>query len=66
MGKWEEKKDLIARRIRQVGVDRILWGSDGSFGGGMTPEQTLEAYRKLPLSPDEFKAIDQNVAPYMR
>jgi len=57
---------MIALRIRQIGIKRVLWGSDGAFGGGMTPEQALEAYRKLPLTKDEFRTIDTNVAPYMR
>ena len=29
MGRWKEKKALIAQRIRQIGISRILWGSDG-------------------------------------
>jgi predicted TIM-barrel fold metal-dependent hydrolase len=66
LGHWEEKKAVIAARIRQVGVSRILWGSDGAFGGGMTPEQALRAYRELPLSHEEFETIDRNIAPYMR
>jgi predicted TIM-barrel fold metal-dependent hydrolase len=66
LGQWEEKKALIALRIRQIGIKRILWGSDGAFGGGMTPAQALEAYRKLPLTKNEFRTIDTNVAPYMR
>lgn len=66
IGQWQQKKVLIAERIRQVGVSRILWGSDGAFGGGMTPEQALRAYRQLPLSVQEFHTIDTNMAPYMR
>jgi predicted TIM-barrel fold metal-dependent hydrolase len=66
LGHWEEKKDLIATRIRQVGVKRILWGSDGAFGGGMTPEQALDAFQKLPLSKSEFQTIYGNVTSYMR
>ncbi|MFL6426974.1 MAG: amidohydrolase family protein [Acidobacteriaceae bacterium] len=66
MGHWEDKKELIAQRIRQVGVKRILWGSDGAFGGGMTPEQALRAFQQLPLSKQEFETIDSNLTPYMR
>jgi predicted TIM-barrel fold metal-dependent hydrolase len=66
LGHWEEKKDLIAKRIRQVGVKRVLWGSDGAFGGGMTPEQGLDAFQKLPLSKGEFQTIYGNLTPYMR
>jgi predicted TIM-barrel fold metal-dependent hydrolase len=66
LGRWEDKKNEIARRIRQVGVERILWGSDGYFGGGMTPEQALRAFEELPLSRREFQTIYGNVTPYMR
>jgi predicted TIM-barrel fold metal-dependent hydrolase len=64
-GQWETKKDLIATRIRQVGVERILWGSDGAFGGGPTPLQALKAYQMLPLSSREFHTIDTNQPPYL-
>lgn len=66
LGRWEEKKDLIAKRIRQVGVKRVLWGSDGAFGGGMTPQQALDAFEELPLSKSEFQTIYGNLTPYMR
>jgi predicted TIM-barrel fold metal-dependent hydrolase len=54
MGQWEDKKSRIAMRIRQVGAERILWGSDGYFGGGMMPEQAFRAFEELPLSRREF------------
>jgi predicted TIM-barrel fold metal-dependent hydrolase len=66
LGHWRDKKDRIAMRIRQVGVKRILWGSDGAFGGGMTPQQAVDAFRELPLSKKEFRTIYGNLAPYMR
>ena len=65
-GHWQEKKALIAMRIRQVGVSRVLWGSDGAFGAGITPQQALLAYQQLPLSAEEFQTIDTNTPPYMR
>ncbi len=55
LGHWQEKKDLIAKRIRQVGVKRILWGSDGAFGGGLTPKEALRDFEELPLSKEEFR-----------
>ncbi len=64
-GEWEPKKDLIATRIRQIGANRILWGSDSSFGGGLTPLQTLKAYQALPLTKQEFHTIDTNIPPYL-
>jgi predicted TIM-barrel fold metal-dependent hydrolase len=66
VGEWEKKKEVIARRIRQIGVKRILWGSDGAFGGGVTPAEAFKAYRKLPLTKDEFRTIETNLTPYMR
>jgi predicted TIM-barrel fold metal-dependent hydrolase len=66
LGQWQSKKDLIAARIREIGVKRIMWGSDGAFGGGMTPEQALLAFQQLPLSARELQTIYANLAPYMR
>jgi len=66
IGAWEQKKALIVQRIRQIGIRRILWGSDGAFGGGLTPAQALKAYRELPLTKEEFHTIDADVAPYMQ
>ena len=53
LGDWERKKPLIADRLRQVGLRRILWGSDGSFGAGTTPENAVRDFHQLPLSPEE-------------
>jgi hypothetical protein len=65
IGQWQEKRALIVERIRQIGISRILWGSDGVFGGGMTPAQALDTYRQLTLTKEEFHTIDTNLAPYM-
>ncbi len=66
LGRWQDKKSLIAARIRQIGISRVLWGSDGAFGGGMTPQEALRTFGELPLSAREFNAIYSNIAPYMR
>jgi predicted TIM-barrel fold metal-dependent hydrolase len=66
LGNWQDKKEVIAERIRQVGPRRILWGSDGAFGAGMTPAQALEGFNQLPLSAREFEIIYSNRVPYMR
>jgi hypothetical protein len=58
IGHWKEKKNLIAERIREIGVSRILWGSDGAFGAGVTPAQALAAYRGA--------AFDQTGVPHNR
>lgn len=65
IGEWEEKKGLIARRVREIGLDRILYGSDGAVAGN-SPREAWAAFRRLPLTEAEFQAIETNVAPYMR
>jgi predicted TIM-barrel fold metal-dependent hydrolase len=66
LGLWAEKANLIAERIRQLGVDRILYGSDGAGGGNPTPREAWIAFRQLPLTEVEFRTIEKNVAPYMK
>lgn len=60
-----EELALIAGRIREVGVERVLYGSDAALPGN-TPRECWEAFRRLPLSEEEFRTITGNVAPYMR
>jgi len=65
-GEWEKKAELIATRIRQLGTKRVLFGSDGFGGENLAPVDAWAAFRKLPLSDEEFHVIETNVAPYMR
>jgi predicted TIM-barrel fold metal-dependent hydrolase len=65
LGNWKERVDVIVTRIRQLGVERVLYGSDGAVGEN-SPQKALAAFRQLPLTPDEFRIIESNVAPYMR
>jgi uncharacterized protein len=65
-GKWAEKANLIATRIRQLGVGHILYGSDGYGGGNLAPREAWAAFLHLPLSDDEFRTISNNIAPYMK
>jgi hypothetical protein len=32
IGQWKKKRGLIAERIRQIGISRIVWGSEGPLG----------------------------------
>jgi predicted TIM-barrel fold metal-dependent hydrolase len=64
LGQWESKKQEIASKIREVGVGRILFGSDGAWTG-FTPAKAIAAYSQLPLTAEEFRKIDTNVSPYM-
>lgn len=59
--------DLVARRIRQIGPERILFGSDGAWGGNPPLRQAWGAFRAtLPLTDAELRTIAANVAPYLR
>jgi hypothetical protein len=60
-----EELALIARRIRELGVERVLYGSDAA-GPDNTPRAGWATFRTLPLSEAEFRTIAHNVAPYMR
>ncbi len=61
-----ENGALIARRIRQVGVGRILFGADLSLGSNPPPREAWALFReKIPLTAAEFTAIAGNVAPYV-
>jgi predicted TIM-barrel fold metal-dependent hydrolase len=65
LGQWREKASLIAKRIRELGAGRVLYGSDGAGGGNLAPREAWAAFRQLPLSEVEFRTIEDNVAPYM-
>lgn len=56
---------LIATRIRQVGVRRVLYGTDAATPGN-SPREGWANFRKLPLTNAEFRTIANNVPPYMR
>ena len=56
----------LASRIRRLGVQRVLFGSDASTGGDLTPQAVWQAFRRLPLTEAEFQTIAANVAPYLR
>jgi predicted TIM-barrel fold metal-dependent hydrolase len=59
--------ELLARRIRQIGPSRILYGSDASFGGRGAPKKEWGIFRGMvPLTDSEFAIIRDNVAPYLR
>ena len=62
-----EDAAFIAARLRQIGLQRILYGSNMAIGGNPTARQSWGAFRgMLPLTETEFRTIADNVAPYMR
>ena len=58
--------EQIAARIRQIGVERVLYGSDAAASPLAYPRAGWAAFRRLPLSEAEFRAIANNITPYMR
>jgi predicted TIM-barrel fold metal-dependent hydrolase len=52
--------------VRQIGVKRILYGSDAATGKNFPPRESWEAFRQLKLSEKAIKTIAGNVAPYLR
>lgn len=58
----KERHPLIVQRLRELGIERVLYGSDaaGPVGG------EYASFRTLPLTEAEFRRIESNVAPYMR
>jgi predicted TIM-barrel fold metal-dependent hydrolase len=59
-----EQAALIATRLKELGVQRILYGTDGL--GVNSARDGWASFLKLPLTDSEFGTIANNVAPYMR
>jgi predicted TIM-barrel fold metal-dependent hydrolase len=55
---------LLAQRIREIGVSRILYGSDAPVKGNL-PADVLERWHKIPLTAEEFRVIETNLAPFL-
>jgi predicted TIM-barrel fold metal-dependent hydrolase len=56
----------ITARIRQIGVERVLYGSDAAASPLTYPKAGWAAFRQLPLTEAEFAIVANNIAPYMR
>jgi predicted TIM-barrel fold metal-dependent hydrolase len=59
------RRDLLVRRMRQIGFARLLYGSDGAVAGH-GPREYWASFGALPLTPVELNALATNVAPYLR
>jgi len=58
---------LVASRLRQLGMERILYGSDTPDPEHLTPSEGWAAFRdRLGLTDDELKTIAENLPPYAR
>jgi predicted TIM-barrel fold metal-dependent hydrolase len=64
-GMWETHADLIVRRMRQIGLNRIVYGSDAATPDNL-PKDALARFHNLPLTPAEFQIIERNVAPWAK
>jgi len=57
---------LVARRIRELGVKRVLFASDYPAAPELTPRTLWGAFRVLPLTDAEFQVIASNRPPYIQ
>jgi predicted TIM-barrel fold metal-dependent hydrolase len=62
----DERLNLVARRLRQLGLHRILYGSDAASGGNLPPREGWATFRRLPLTASEFDIIARNTPAYLR
>ena len=65
-GMAAEQLQKVATRMRQIGVARVLYGSDAAVSPASYPKAGWAQFRRLPLSEAEFRQIADNVAPYVR
>ena len=63
-GPAAENNELVAQRIRQLGIERVVYGSDAPVPGN-TPSEAWAAFRRLLLTDKEFRVIANNVAGYV-
>ncbi|UGQ47426.1 amidohydrolase family protein [Massilia endophytica] len=56
----------LANRLRQVGMARVLYGTDAAAGDNLRPRESWAAFRRIPLSDAEFAQIAANVPAYLR
>jgi len=61
-----DQLERIAARIRQIGVKRILYGSDAASSPLAYPKAGWAALQRLPLTNTELVVMANNIAPYMR
>jgi predicted TIM-barrel fold metal-dependent hydrolase len=60
------RAQFLADRLRELGLKRVLYGSDGGDPTDPPPKAQLQAFHQLPLSDAEFRTIERNVAPYLK
>lgn len=55
-----------AMRMRQIGLERILWGSDMTAEDNLSGQQWRVFRGLMPLTQEELRTLAGNVAPYLR
>ncbi|GJQ20420.1 MAG: hypothetical protein HBSIN02_07750 [Bacteroidia bacterium] len=65
-GMSEDMLKLVAFRIRQLGVKRVLYGSDAATDTLAYPREGWQMFRTLPLTEEEFRTIANNAPDYLR
>lgn len=55
---------LLVQRIREIGLSRILYGSDAPIKGNY-PADALQRWHSLPLTTAEFRTIETNVTAFL-
>jgi predicted TIM-barrel fold metal-dependent hydrolase len=61
-----DQGERVAARIRQLGLTRVIYGSDAAATPAAAPKNGWAYFRKLPLTDAEVATIAANVPPYMR
>lgn len=62
-----ENARTVVARLRQIGMGRVLYGTDMAGDGNVPPRESWTLLRtRLPLTVEELRTIATNVAPYMR
>ena len=61
-----ERSALLAKRIRSIGVKRVLYGTDVTIGPFLSPRDSWAEVCRLDLSDKEIKTVAKNKAPYLR
>lgn len=65
-GQSEEGLRKDAKRMRQIGLERILYGTDTAPPNPPAAQSWATFRTLMPLTEEEFRTIARNVAPYLR
>jgi predicted TIM-barrel fold metal-dependent hydrolase len=66
MGRDPKARTEIAARMRHVGMDRFVFGSDFPVMEGSLAQLWPRYTAEMPLTAEEFRTIANNVLPFAR